>query len=470
MKTRKHRSAVVIGIGWMLVVGMCGCSADYYRAETRVHSDGSVDRAIYQPRKETPRKSRRVDVWKGTTAAERIEPGDWLGPIDELPTAKEDDKHPYFVAWGSFKSADKIPAHYVRYSPDKSRHGRLVARSARKDLVFVTEHRWRETLTDIVTLDDMHIACRELARLAISHVDEVLAKGLGAETDHSRLITWLNGEGTRWFVELADVYFAAGARQQFTTDNEAVTKAFERVCARHGLNRLDEKSIADFAAAKLRKLLRRKDGTPVTDETIESILIWLTLKKVKNEQGKSKTSPLEDVSKEVVNRKHGGQEAFATKLGSLISRIWGVHGPYATSLQKFNYSLVMPGRIVETNGRLESDNRVRWLFGGGEAYPFGYHMTCRSLEPNVAAMKKLLGRQPLRSREFLLIYADIVAGDKPLLAVLKRCVKQNDMAPLKTYRAKLEKEKKKNPEVVEMNVKEPLTAIRRLWKLLGMKQ
>jgi hypothetical protein len=211
----------------------------------------------------------------------------------------------------------------------------------------------------------------------------------------------------------------------------------------------------------LRELLHRKDGTPADAETVESILIWLLRKQVENAQGEQKTSPLEDVAKRVVATKYGGKEAFERSILSLASRIWGLYGPFRTH-RKFDYSLEMPGRIVETSGELLADDRTRWSFNATEAYPLGYHMRSRSLEPNVAAMKQLLGGQPLNSRQSLLSYVDIVGGNDALLTALKQCVNSQNMSPLKKCRAKVEADN--NPPRPGNRI----VQIQRLWKLLKM--
>jgi len=92
----------------------------------------------------------------------------------------------------------------------------------------------------------------------------------------------------------------------------------------------------------------------------------------------------------------------------------------------------------------------------------GYHMRSRSLEPNIAAMKKLLGGQPLASRESLLSYVRIVAGNDGLLTALNQCVQLQNMSPLKKYRAKVEADKTPPPR--ETNI----VQIQRLWKLLKL--
>jgi hypothetical protein len=451
---------------WTTLAGVallsCGCGVDYYRAETRLHSDGKIDRAIDQPVESVPEKARQAKLWQETRKVKEVDDSDWTGHIADLPAWTGDEEAPYFAGWNRFASVDEIPDHFVAQSPDESRQGRLVRELKQIDLVFVTEHHWHETLTDIVTLNDLHVASRELADLYTSYIDNVLTEGLGDDYDHKPLVAWLKGEGKQWFIELADVYYEAGALKLLHGGGgKEMQRRFGNVGARRGLKSDDNQAVEDFATAKLPELIRRKDGKPLDTETLDSILIWLFGKHVENEQGEQKTSPLDDVAKRVIAEKYGGKDAFALKLKVLASRIWGLYGPYTTPRQ-FDYSLQMPGTIVETSGEILADDRTQWSFTALEAYPLGYHMRSRSLEPNIAAMKKLLGGQPLASRESLLSYVRIVAGNDGLLTALNQCVQLQNMSPLKKYRAKVEADKTPPPR--ETNI----VQIQRLWKLLKL--
>jgi len=127
--------------------------------------------------------------------------------IRELPPASPDKDHDYFAAWGRFASVDKIPDYFTLSIPDGSKAGRLQRESSRIDHVFVIEHRWEETLADIVTFADMRTARRELAQLLIQVFEDVLKQWLDSQYDVSALIDWLRGEGTACWEETCDLYF-----------------------------------------------------------------------------------------------------------------------------------------------------------------------------------------------------------------------------------------------------------------------
>ncbi|MGH7201552.1 MAG: hypothetical protein ACREJB_13155 [Planctomycetaceae bacterium] len=433
---------------WVLVL-LCGCGEQFYRAETVLHSDGQIDRAIYQHRDQTPAEVESLPQWEAVTHAAEIPDAEWDGDIRALPFAPRDEQHPYFAAWGRFESADKLPDHFIKETPDGSRSGRLVRRHERVDHLLVTEHVWSETLTDVVTLEDMHRARAEFVTLAISLIEDVLKEGLGEEYDVSRLIAYLEGEGREWFAALTDTYYEAAARGRHQ-EEQHVRKQLAAVCDRYGLKLTDaegqllsndavQAAITAFAAQRLRELIRRKDGSAADDQTVHTVLWWLRLETVQAPDGAELPSPLDPVAQNVIVRRFGSQEEFEKHVTALLNRMLGV---YQSELfgppRRFHYTMTMPGTIVETNGRLLADDAVEWRFEAEEAYPLGYAMRCRSLEPNADAQRKLLGRVALTSRRDMLALVMLLDGREELRAALRRCIAGGDLAPLEQLRQQAE--------------------------------
>jgi len=168
---------------------------------------------------------------------------------------------------------------------------------------------------------------------------------------------------------------------------------------------------------------------------VQSILYWINLKQDEDRPDDDETkTPLEQATDSIIQRKHGGQEVFDKRLTSLRERILGLYGPYSQPDQ-FDYRMTMSGRIVETNGTLDDNATVTWSFNGGEVFPFGYTMRCRSLEIKDALQKKLLGGTPLAGRKSLQAYIAIMADDDDLRGVLRDCVKKGNLNPLREYRS-----------------------------------
>ena len=440
-----------------------GCSVDYFRAETILHSDGSVDRAIYQPKKETPKAAQDSKIWKAVTWSGEIKTQDWEGSIRDLPFKKENDDLSYFAAWNRFPSADKIPDHFVRKSPDGSQQGKLVRHVTQNDYGFVTEHEWYEVLTDVVTLEDMHKARKELADFLIPFGRDVLQEALGKEYDVSALVKWFRTEGFEWFCELMDLFYDTSAgRGTFPEQKwEQLAKArLQQICLKHGLEYQEdgnEIELREFVDKKLLELVRQKNGKPLSEEKLNMILDDF-FPRDENEENE-KESQLEKAAEKVIAQKYGGLKAFQHKLDVLIARIFGVHQTFFRTPEQFEYSLTMPGTIFETNGTILSDNKVRWSFNPEEAYPLGYSMKCRSLEPNIGLQKKLLGKPLHLNREKMQAFLFIVSDDDDLQKALNQCKRRESLVPLKQYRQKLESE-----DDADNTIK-----LKRLWKLLELK-
>ncbi len=225
--------AILSGILAAAAPLLAGCEARIYRAETVLHADGTVTRAIYQPTADTAAEVREPGVWKGTTFAKRIPHEQWSASIAELPATASDDDHPYFAAWGTFDSPSRVPSAFLKDEPEGLPDGTLLIDYDRQDYVFVVDYYWNETLSDIVTLDDMHQARQELADMLVPLVGAILDEVLGEEYETAGLVDWLHATATPWAFEVTDVLFDLGARGQLAP--EETTAALEPVCARYGL-------------------------------------------------------------------------------------------------------------------------------------------------------------------------------------------------------------------------------------------
>ncbi|MBI3837708.1 MAG: hypothetical protein HY288_07215 [Planctomycetia bacterium] len=423
---------------------LSGCDPQIYRGQTTLKADGSVSRAVYQPSDGTWDSERNRDVWKRVTYAARIPHERWSGDIAQLPLAVHDEKHPYVAAWGDFESPAKLPPNVVKQGLRGLPDGKLVVEYAREDCVFVVEHRWKETLTDIVTLDDMHRARQELADLLIPLAQKILDEALGDEYQTANPVDWLKGTATPWFFEMTDAVFEMGARKRLSLEekSEKSLAMLATICERHGLRLRDEAgklldgnrfetAVRTYAAQVLRDNLRRRDGEKVPDEVIDELLEWIGGPTDTDGRGQR----YEQAAEKVVSETFGGNEALAEALVPLVARILGHYWPgLFENCRQFHYTLETPGPIVETNGALLSDHRVRWTFEATDAFPLGYAMECRSLTIQSELEKELLGRSVFENRETVLQFVNLVRSSDALRETLRDCAAAHGMAPL--YKAR----------------------------------
>ncbi len=442
---RLHRAWMLCALAAVLVGG--GCGQRSYRAETVLEADGRVSRAIYQPADDTPAEARNPRLWTAVTYAEEIQPDRWTGSIRDLPKAPMDKDHSYFAAWGQFASPKKLPPTYIKSAPRGLPDGKLVVDYRREDYGLVVGYRWKETLTDIVTLDDMHRGRRQFLDVVIPLVHKCLEVGLGPEYDVDRLTEWFNTTGSDLFVEITDAFFEAGTRGQLPP-GDGWKQTMADVCARYGMNLrdgqgqlLDEdrarRVVALFAGDVIRQRLKRRDGQPVPQTAVDDLLEWVNLKDYSQSKN-PRLARLDGLAQKVVAKQFGSQQKFEELMAPLGARMLGLYrveilGPP----RRFDYTLRMPGPIVETNGLLLADNRVRWKFEAVQAYPYGYAMECRALVPQLALQRELPGAAPFKSRQDMLAFVAAVEGDFRLGETLRQCVKQKSTEPLYDTRDKV---------------------------------
>lgn len=426
---------VAVCLLWTLLLGcVFGCKAKVFRAETELSADGSVRRAIYQPTAETPAVVRDGSLWQGTTYAVSISEDRWRGDIADLPAAASDKDHQYFAAWGQFSAVSQLPQSLLIDAPEGVADGTLERDYEPTDYVFVTEHRWRETLTNVVTLDDMHQARQELAEIVLPLAEQTLQRAYGESHDIQPLVDWTHQEGRSLFNELTDMYFDLASRKKHIDEATLVT-TIEPILRRRGFSTRDASGAMDdldevapkFIRQLITEKLRQRDGSPAADETVSEIMQWLG---AEPRPETDQPSRLDVISKEVIVAKFTSEEAFTTALQPLAARILGIYFNIGPG-RHFHYQHKMPGLLVETSGELLSDSETLWRFTDAQAYPFGYTMECRSLEPNVALEQKLLGKSVLTDRKAMLRYVELVHENEPLLAILRRCEADGDLRPLR---------------------------------------
>ena len=447
---RAGKAFVTSALGALVLVSL-GC-AEYYRAETILHPDGSVERAVYAMDAEALDESR----WQHVRKVDEQDFSKWRGSIRDIPErAKDDnDSRAAITAWGKFDSVDQVPESYS-LEHDTSRAARFERLYTTNDLVFVTEHSWKEVLTDIFELSDARRAARELPHLLAEFGSAVLTERLGAEYDSSLLVQWADTEGAIWLNELLDALVDSAMRSEDLRE-QIFYRRFAEICAAHGLVLKDgqgrspgdedfqedehlKNAIREFVETKLHELIRRRDGRPVEDQVIAEITDdWFDSEKAQDGEHREQEKPseLEKSVQRVIAQQYGGKNAFEERLQKLIQRLVGVHVANLSS-QYFHYSMEMPGVVIATNGRLETDQRVVWQFEADDAFPYGYTMSCQSLAANEEVQRQVLGKSSLTERAELLEYFDLVRGREDLLAILRQCRQQNRLQPLLAYRRQL---------------------------------
>ena len=254
-----------------------------------------------------------------------------------LPPHTQDNGHPYFAAWNHFASVKDLPEHVLFKAsggfglPD----GKLKHELTRTDLGLVEEFRWRETLTNCVTLADMHKARGELADGAIRFGTGSLRRGIGKDYNSSDLIEWLKKEGRPWFDEATDLFFlhSAARRGAGRTKGDpgcagrllwtARTGSDEgrQAAARRNMNRALRNFVVDCVAEKV-----KKDGKPIGRNVASG---WL------DEMNSKDGGRFVTAARTVIDRKYGGENVFGGRVSVLIEPRFRPLPPGRASAQAF---------------------------------------------------------------------------------------------------------------------------------------
>lgn len=415
-----------------------GCKVGYFHAETILKPDGSVERAILQPVSSTPEAALKPDVWDKSGWTTQKSFADFPGGIRELKLAKGGKD--YFAAWKTVDSVADLPNHYTKLAVDEKSTSRFERSFVKRDYGLVTEYSWQETLTDVVTLEDFRKARQELIDLLCEVAEPTLEESLGKEHETSKLMAWLQGDGSEFVIDATNALYDVASSKLHPISDKAAEDVFKqriiKVCEEHGFGELfdesggfQEKAVRKVTMEIVRKNLPRRDGKPVEQDVIRGVVgaTGLSNKDEKTPVARS----LSGSWNQVVAARQGGKEQFETDLRKLATRLQGVHGGFLLgSPEDFRFVMTFPGVVVETNGVILADDRVRWQFGAVEAWPSGISMRGRSLLDNSAGVNGLEAWQKSLNREALTRLLDLVAGDERLIEVLVKCRKADDLSPL----------------------------------------
>jgi len=449
-----------------LLVGVTGgCEPDAFKIETRVRSDGTIERAICQPVTSVSEAVTKHDGWQKTRIVDKPTGQTAIRQMKPLVVNATNKDKAHFSAWGRFARADDIPEHFVLPAEGLDRQGKLDRRYHRRDLGLVVEHTWRETLTDVVELDDRRRARDELVKLGIDMAAATLEHQFGKTYDFSSLEKWSRTNVTAFVADLLDYDLQVAIQRRGYDDSQMQAKVIV-ILARYGLRitgpsgqllqewpkDAGEKFFVPFVRRLLKQHVRDSSGKPIGEEAIAEIVAFVN----------QESAP--PAWQAVVKTRFGSGKAFDARTGQLATRIWGVYRPlfgmtlFGTSRQ-FDASLSLPGQVVETNGKITGAGMVVWQFEASAAFPLGFGMECRSLEAREQSAVLLAKLKPASRLGVLLKLVDVVDGDSdPLVAVLRSCATKKSWSPLEFYRRGLDPKKQAN-EVKRLN---------RLYRLLEL--
>lgn len=445
----------------LIVVGS-GCGTDHIRWKTDIDADGKITRTVHLPVSRIPADCTNPALWNQSGYTDKSSENSAeldVGVLELSPVPKRDDNElKHFAARGTFDSVDQIPTHYRIPLGETSTVSKNQVKLQINDYLVFKEYVWTEALTETVKLRHVPQARRDLVAMLAWLTRETLDQGLDEVYDSSALIAWMETEGDRWLEEIYGVYLGAALEQTKPEELEAEIGA---VCLRYGLEDLTSEEVRRFIENLLRAKLQRRDGLPVEEEVVASIV---TLSGLSLKREGEPDSPLDAVLKQVILEQYETQEAARDLMFLQLSKLVGIHGiPLFMPPEEFQVSLNMPGRLVETNATIRGDGELRWTFNGEQLAPFGFEMSCRSIVSDPESQKQVLARQSPLTSERIDRILELLSLDDDLRQVMIDCGKQQSLDPLNTYR---EQFVEKTAEGESVTADERAERATELWKIL----
>ncbi len=427
---------------WVGLITGCGSPATF-SVETVVHPDGSCDRTTWQPKDEFLPDEALKPEWIAALRQpqqpavpvlpeETFKP-EWIarwksvvdagGPPGSSPSGASAGQNKYFIARGSFRSPRDIPPHYryVAENVPEAGASELQRTYERKDYGFVVEHRWSETITNIVTLPGFLEARGELLDLVLPLAIEFIEKEFGRTYDVSGLATYIRTDVRRFLEDGSLILYDAAVRHRLTRADNTMDPELESrltaLCKRIGFDFPDakramvsnvdsERLFKDFLRRVVMKHVRHRDGTAVTRVEVDDLI----------ERAKKDPNFLK------LDERLGKQ--LEQRAGLLFVRMMGLYDvPLAFLFRgtpQYEFALRLPGKLIETSGTVLGTGQTCWKFAGDQMFPDGYEMTARSFDFDREGQKKVLGRVAIDDAAKALEFLELIGDDEPLLTAVRK--------------------------------------------------
>ncbi len=413
----------------------CGPPAAF-QIETIIHSDGSCDRTIWQPKgKFLPDQALKPE-WKArwkTVADASGRPGgarSWAS----------DDQLKYFIARGTFTNPREIPPHYHYADPEVPDAGssELERTYERKDFGFVVEYRWQEKLTNIVTLSGFVKGRDEVLDMLLPVYTDAIEKIFSKDYDVSRFVTFVRSDVRRFLENVSIVWYDAAVRGRILDDRGRLDSALKnrvfqeverlgfdpKLVAQASTAAPDEQASSRAANALFSHLIvqhfRHRNGNAVTTDEADKLVAAISKNLLYEGAIREQTKRMDDLF--TGDDKKRFKRALVRMMGlyASLSFLFSGGGP------EYDFAIVLPGEIIESNGTRLRAGRTRWKFNSGETFPDGYDMKARSIWIDREGQQKVLGRVVIDDEAKAMEFIELAGGEGPVLDALGKLRQTGD--------------------------------------------
>src|SRR5205823_4375169 len=113
-----------------------------------------------------------------------------------------------------------------------------------------------------------------------------------------------------------------------------------------------------------------------------------------------------------------------------LLRMAGLYSPlrflFSGGPPEYEFAIVLPGELVETNGTGTNAGRTRWRFTGERLFPDGYEMKARSILIDRDGQKKVLGRVVIDDETRAMEFMELAGAEGPLLEAVRKLRQTGD--------------------------------------------
>jgi hypothetical protein len=429
----------------LLCLCFSGCDPYFFRADTRLLADGSIERAISQPLATVPDAALQSEVgWQElyqTRPVGSIQIAEF--PVKSLVKMlggerreKEvsNNKLTNFVAWGQFAGVAALPEHFKLDVIDGFKTIRMTRSLERVEFGFVTEWHWKEVLEDTFNWTEHRIARDEICRDFCTIAMAAARRAWGKSYDLNDLENWLNTELKATFHESCDLLIDIGLKKELKLVQQNQVK-FYRILQQHGLDlfeptgtlitdpKLLQKKIDEFVLVTIQKLVKGQAGKPLMKSLVSDLQKTIVI-----ENGNEWKTRLEKSLEHILVAQYGGTDKFEESCARQLIRLFGSCLPVSFAFRStdLDYRMEFPGYITKTTGELLADNQVRWRFSVPDAFPLGYSMDATSISVHNEAVRKHLPAGTLQTRQQVNRYLELVRRDKGLALALNQFAVKDD--------------------------------------------
>jgi hypothetical protein len=421
----------------LLAISGSGCGPPAaFQIETVIHPDGSCDRMIWQPKEkflpDQALKPKWNARWK-TVADASGRPGgarSWAS----------DDELKYFIARGTFTSPREIPPHYHYADPEVPDAGssELERTYERKDYGFVVEYRWQEKLTNIVTLPGFMKGRDEVLDMLLPACTDAIERIFGKDYDVSRFVTFIRSDVRRFLENVSIVWYDAAVRGRIGDDHGKLDSAFmnrvfqeverlgldPKLVAQASTATPDEQASSQAANALFSRLIvrhfRHRNGNSVTTDEANKLVAAISKNHLYEGAIREQTKRMNDLFT------GEDQKRFKRALIRMMGLYPSLSFLFAGGAPEYDFTIVLPGEIIESNGTGLRAGRTRWKFNGAETFPDGYDMKARSIWIDRDGQQKILGRVVIDDEAKAMEFMELAGSEGPLMEALRALRRTGD--------------------------------------------